>query len=70
MINLTARRAPIRVKITMETGEVWFATAPPLKMTSAQMIIHLNKCAKKVGAGATYGPATEEEYQAYRNSIK
>ena len=59
---------PIRVKITMHNGEVWYATAPNLKQQDpTKVVATLNRISQLRQLGSTYELATEEAYWAYRD---
>lgn len=59
--------APRRVKITDDTG-VWFSTASfaPPHLHGERLGQWLTKLAAHRGIRATYEPATEQDYQAYK----
>lgn len=64
----TATLNPLRVKITMYTGESWYASAPIGKGSDDARIASLNRAAKRRGTQSTYVKATEAEYWDYRRS--
>ncbi len=68
---MTSRQPPRRVKITDATG-VWYATAglAPSHLTGKKLGEWLTKLAVKRGVSALYEPATEEEYQAYKEKLR
>jgi len=56
----------IRTKITMSTGEVWYATAFQTHATPELTVAYLNRAAKNKKLGSTYELATEAEYLEFK----
>ena len=56
----------IRVKITMSTGEVWYASSMQVKSTPERTVNYLNILSRDKRLGSTYELATEEEYTNFR----
>lgn len=57
---------PLRVKITLPDGNMWFATAFPSALPTDKRIAQLNRFATKQCLNTKYEAATEAEYQAYK----
>jgi hypothetical protein len=60
----------IKVHVKVEGLPDAVQTSLMVKKTPEKTVEHLNKLAKAKGLPATYSLATEEEYWAYRNSLK
>jgi hypothetical protein len=66
MITLPANR--VFYRITMEDGQVWFASSMLLS-TPEKTLATVQRQAVRRGVKATYDLATREQYQAYQKSI-
>lgn len=60
----------IRVHVKVQGLPDAVQTSLKCKSTPEKTVEYLNKLAKDKGIPATYSLATEEEYWAYRNSLK
>lgn len=60
----------IKVHVKVEGLPDAVQTSLMVKKTPEATVEHLNKLAQKQGLPATYRLATDEEYWAYRESIK
>jgi hypothetical protein len=60
----------IKVKIQHPELPDWYATSLKLAATPEKTVEMLNKMAIKQGTQATYTLATEDQYWAYRDSLK
>jgi len=60
----------IRVRITLKSGEIWFASCPQTKTTPEKTVETLNRVAVAKNIGATYVLATESEYWHYRDMVR
>lgn len=56
----------IRTKITMKSGEVWYATAFQTHATPELTVAYLNKAAMNKKIDATYELSTEAEYLEFK----